>query len=146
MIENQIVPKPPKRKRKPKRAVVTPEMIAEVKRLAGLGLTNVQLGGLYGMSDETWVQRVKEHPELAEAVRLGKSETLGKVTGKLMEAIERGNLAAIIFFLKTQGRWRETDHAGDNGSGDKPPFPAITLTVNDPVEAAKIYQQIMIGS
>jgi hypothetical protein len=35
--------------------------------------------------------------------------TIGLAAGKLHKAIEEGQAWAICFFLKTRGRWRETD-------------------------------------
>ena len=124
---------------------VTKDFLAEVKRLGGLGLTRTQVHQFFGVVDSTWTAMNKKHPEIDALMNEGKAEKIGIASGKLWEAIEKGNLSAIIFFLKTQGRWRETDPSAD-GNADKPAFPAITLTVNDPIEAARIYQQIMIGS
>lgn len=126
---------------------VTPEFVAEVRRLGGLGLTLTQIHQFFGLTYDVWLGKCKKYPEIEINMLEGKAEKIGIASGKLWEHIEKGNLSAIIFFLKTQARWRETDNITiPEGEGGKGAFPPITLTVNDPVEAAKIYQQIMIGS
>lgn len=126
---------------------VTPEIIKEVEILSGRGLTQEQTYQYYGISKDCWYDSVKRHPDLGVAFKKGKAKTISLVSGRLMKLIEQNNLSAIIFYLKTQGRWSEQlVFDEDDGTCSKPAFPAITLTVNDPIEAAKIYQQIMIGS
>lgn len=137
-----------KKKRPPRRRPVDPAMILEVKRLSGLGLTREQIHNYYGMREDAWARRVKEYPELEMAMHQGKAEAIGKVTDKLWAKIEQGNMSAITFYLKTQAHWRERDYNvgyGDGSGGDRK-FPPVVLTVHDPVEASKIYQQIMRGS
>ncbi len=134
------------KRRKPRRPVVTPEMISKVEHLGGLGLTREQIHNYFGMSSEAWQKRVESSPELEMVMKGGLSKKIEIASGKLWEHCLKGNLTAIMFFLKTQGRWRETDRPGENGEAIPQKFPPITLTVHDPVEAAKIYQQIMSGS
>lgn len=148
MAEPISKPDEPKEKKiKEPRLPVTAELLANIKKLGGLGLTKQQICNYYGYSLTGWDAKTAKHPEIDTAMKQGRSEKISIASGKLWEAIERGNLSAIIFFLKTQARWSENSPPPD-GDGDqgKPAFPAITLTVSDPVEAARIYQQIMIGS
>lgn len=138
-------PEPTEKKKREPKLVVNAELLTEIARLAGCGLTNEQFCYYFCYSKTGWEAKLRRHPEIVEAIKQGKAKALGRVTGKLMEAIEKGNLAAIMFYLKTQWRWREVHPDGD-GDKDKPPFPSMTLTINDPIEAAKIYQQTMLGS
>jgi hypothetical protein len=123
---------------------VTQEMLDEVKVLAGRGLTNEQVSWYYGVSTGCWYATIKRHPKLASAFHEGKAKTISMVSGKLIEAIRKGNISAMIFYLKTQARWSDTSMPAVNGVDNSPP--ALTISVSDPVEAARIYQQIMIGS
>ena len=135
-----------KKKRLP-RLVVDAQLIAEVKKLGGLGLTFTQIGYYYSHNPDQWREKVKKYPDLEVAMRQGKAHKIKLASSKLWDLVEKGNIAAITFFLKTQGGWREASPiVNDDEKSSKPLYPAITLTVNDPVEAAKIYQQIMIGS
>jgi hypothetical protein len=140
-----VRPRVPGQKYQPLKFVVTPDILKEVEILSGRGLTQEHIFDYYSISRSCWFNNIQHHPELGEAVRRGKAKTISKVSGKLMEQVLKGNLSAIIFYLKTQARWSENAASGDEG-GEKPPSPALTITVHDPVEASKIYQQIMIGS
>lgn len=133
-------------KRGPKhKFAVTEDILKEVKLLAGVGLTQQQIHQYYGLQHTAWHGYTKRHPELYQAIENGKAKNIAFVAGKLMDAIRKGNVSAMIFYLKTQARW--SDHSTLEVKGDdKGPLPALSLTVNDPVEASKIYQKIMLGS
>jgi hypothetical protein len=143
--------KPKKKKKKSDRKpgrqaklTVTPSMIEEVKILAGRGLTAEQIYLYFGVHRDCWYDTIKRHPELGEAVKEGKIKALAMVAGKLMKAIHEGNLTAIIFYLKTQARWSENSNVkGEETDEQKTKY---TIETTDPVEAARIYQQIMTGS
>lgn len=124
------------------RFIVTPEMIEEVKILSGRGLTQEQIYRYYGWSKNTWYDKTKEHPLLYEAIFSGKSKTISFVAGKLMELVKKGNLGAIIFYLKTQGRFSE-HILPESPPGEKDVSTLVSATL-DPVEASKIYQQVML--
>jgi len=49
---------------------------------------------------------LKRYPELNNVLKEQRETMLDFAESKLMEAISKGNLTAIIFFLKTQGRSR----------------------------------------
>lgn len=48
----------------------------------------------------------KRYPEVREAIDEAKESVLDFAEGKLYEQIKAGNIAAIIFFLKTKGKGR----------------------------------------
>ena len=125
-----------------KRPKVTDPMLEEVRRLASLGLTRQQIYHFFYLDEGKWSDMEKRCPMLVKAVHQGKSRQISKVAGKLNEWIEKGNLTAIIFYLKTQAGWREKDRV--ETTDPVTPLPAMTLTVNDPVEASKIYQKVMM--
>lgn len=123
---------------------VDKNMLEEVKILSGRGLTNEQLYCYYGVSGHCWYDTIQRHPELGEAFKEGKAKTIAMVAGELMKAIRNGNVSAIIFYLKTQARWSDPDIIKPTDAEISKTRYSITTT--DPVEAARIYQQIMTGS
>lgn len=126
----------------PKKKEITDEMLPKIEELAGLGFTQENIYNYFGMSCDTWYKRVKEKPEIAEAIKRGKAKTLANVTGKLMELVNQKNLGAIIFYLKTQHRWSENLNITTELKEKAP----VSLDTKDPAEASKIYQKIMSES
>lgn len=81
--------------------------LAKVEELAGLGLTREQIALSLGVSYSTLNRRAKESEEIETAMRRGRALANIKVAGELMKAIEKGNVTAIIFYLKTRAGWTE---------------------------------------
>lgn len=61
-----------------------------------------------GTTRETIDNWRKADPEFDKAINTIKERQKEWVQGKLMTAIENGSVASILFFLKTQCGWRET--------------------------------------
>jgi predicted transcriptional regulator len=86
--------------RKPKKP--SPKDLAEIEMLAGMGLTQQQIGHIKGLCTDTL--RKYAHREL----RRGKSMGIGKVAKTAYEMATSGKHPAMtMFFLKTQAQWRE---------------------------------------
>ncbi len=80
-----------------------------VRLYAGLGMTQEQIGHLVGKSVDTLAKRCREELDI------GKAETLAKVAGTLVQKALAGDTTSAIFYLKTQGGWKETsihEHTG----------------------------------
>lgn len=121
---------------------ITDEILQQVEALGGRGLTQIQICDYFGISQFTWTNRAKETPELKLAFKRGKSKQIAKVSGKLIEQINGGSVPATIFYLKTQAGWRdESLHENEHKESDA--VPNMTINVNDPIEAAKLYQEFM---
>lgn len=56
------------------------------------------------------------HNHFKEELRDGKFEAVAAVGGKLLAAALKGNLTAMIFYLRTQGKWNtRVEHTGADG-------------------------------
>lgn len=80
-----------------------------VRLYAGLGMTQEQIGHLIGKSVDSLARRCREELDI------GKAETLAKVAGTLVQKALNGDTTSAIFYLKTQGGWKETsvhEHTG----------------------------------
>lgn len=82
--------------------------LAEVERLASLGLTREQIATSLGVSESTFYNRMRAEEAFAEAVKRGEALGISTVASKLMEQINEGNTTAMIFFLKSRAGWRES--------------------------------------
>jgi hypothetical protein len=82
-------------------------LAVQVERLAGK-LTMEQMADYFGLAAGTLRVRFLEDPALSTAYKKGRQSTIDLAAGKLIGLIRKNNLSAIIFYLKTQGHWRET--------------------------------------
>ena len=125
----------------------TEAMIKNASTLSGQGLTHKQIAAFFGIGTNTFYMKMKEYPELREAVTKGKSKMISFVAGHLIQQIKNGSTTATIFYLKTQAGWKEVDPNDPTPpefEDEKVPPQKLELNTNDPNEAAKVYQQIML--
>jgi len=109
--------------------------LAKVESLAANGLTQEQIALALGISASTLDNRKRENTDFTDAIKRGKAKGIALVTNKLMESIKGGNMTGMIFFLKTQAGWRETQHIDHTSSdGTMSPKSAKAMT-NEEIEA-----------
>lgn len=86
--------------------------------LAKRGLVS-QAAEALGVSRQAVYKAAKKHTEIQEAIDSTREETTDFAESKLYEQIAEGNITAIIFYLKTQGKKRgyverqEVQNTGD---------------------------------
>lgn len=103
--------------------------------MAANGLTDEQIASALGISRTTLSNRKRENEQFVLAIKRGKAKGIALVTNKLMESIKGGNMTGMIFFLKTQAGWRETQHIDHTSSdGTMSPKSAKAMT-NEEIEA-----------
>lgn len=79
------------------------QIIAAIKSQQGLlSLAAKKVGVTYW----TIWKYAQDFPEVKEAVKEAKEATLDFAEGRLLEMMRDGNIAAVIFYLKTQGKGR----------------------------------------
>jgi nitrogen regulatory protein PII-like uncharacterized protein len=125
---------------------LTDEILKEIEILAGRGLTNEMIHNYYGVGKDTWYNAKIRCPEIEKAFQRGKARTISMVSGKLMEKIRHGSLEAIKFYLRTQAQWIDRAVQVSDNKGAALPAPPLVITASDPVEASKVYQEIMARS
>ena len=86
--------------------VFNDEQIIEVKALSAF-LTKAQMADYFGICERTFLNIEKRQPEVFAAYKRGKVEQLVRVAGNLVSQSDEGNTSATIFYLKTQGGWKE---------------------------------------
>lgn len=93
----------------------TPIDIAKVEELASKGLTLEQIASSLGISVSTLERRKREKKDLTDAIKRGRDRGIAKIANKLFEAACEGNVGAMIFYLKSQGGWKDKidiEHSG----------------------------------
>ena len=89
--------------------VINKEQIAEIEELSAL-LNKAQLAEYFGMTEKTFRAIEERQPEVFTAYRRGRANKIAQVASQLMKAVNRGDMRAIQFFLKTQAGWTEKSH------------------------------------
>ena len=116
---------------------VTPERRKKVHFLAGCGTPHDDIAKVVGCSAKTLRKRFRD--ELDRGV----AETNAMISGFLFNAAKAGNIAAIIFWLKTRAHWRERGEAdGPNASAGSNSDAVLVLPDNsrDP-ELSQVLQE-----
>ena len=78
-----------------------------MRHLAGLGVPQDDIAKIVGCAPKTLRKRFRN--ELDRGV----AEANAMISGSLFTAAKAGNIAAMIFWLKTRARWRERMAADD---------------------------------
>ena len=84
----------------------TEKEIEQVEKLAAV-LSKRQIADFYRVTEKTFGAICERQPEVDEAYRLGKANAIKRVADKLLTIAMKGDLGAIIFYLKTQASWGE---------------------------------------
>ena len=84
-----------------------PENMAKLEALAGYGLTTDQIAPIFKISRTTFFELMDRRPAVREAWETGKSKGLSMVAQTLHKRAVDGDMTAAIFYLKTQGGWRD---------------------------------------
>jgi len=91
---------------------ITDESKEKVRKLAAAGVRFEDIAAKLGISSDTLTRRYRQ--ELDDG-RIDANAAIGET---LYQQAKNGNTAAMIFWLKTQGGWREKNHVevtGENG-------------------------------
>ena len=102
----------------PKPRVLTDDEITDVRKLAAV-LTYEQLADFFGIAQRTFDNIRERQPEVNAAYKSARADVIAKVGNSLIQDALDGDTTSRIFFLKTQGGWRETNtvnHVSEDGS------------------------------
>lgn len=91
------------------------EQAKRVEAMAAVGLRNDQISSIEGMSPFTLKNLYQER------LTIGRAKGINNAAQTLYElAVKKKNLSALIFFLKTKGRWKETQGIELSGPDGEP--------------------------
>lgn len=86
---------------------LTEHQKSEVETLAAV-LTAEQLADYFEIGRTTFFAMMQREPEIAARYKKGKARAIGSIAQSLITKARAGDTTSMIFFLKTQGGWRET--------------------------------------
>ena len=90
---------------------------AEVETLAAL-LNQEQIADYLGVARNTFRAICERDAEVAARYKRGKAKAIAHVANGLLQKARNGDTTSMIFYLKTQAGWRETErleHSGPDG-------------------------------
>lgn len=120
------------------------ENMETIERLASLGLSIEQIANYFGLAGST-LRNIYHHKRwIQQSFTRGKSKGVAAVASELFKQIKNGNTTATIFYLKTHAGWND-EPKKDLGGDSENDKPKVTINVSDPIEAARLYQEIMRG-
>jgi len=96
------------------KTVLTDEQKSQVEKLAAV-LTMEQLADFLGIGRTTFYEITKRDAEVSELYKKGRAKAIGGVAKNLVQKAMSGDNAAMMFYLKTQAGWKETqaiEHSG----------------------------------
>lgn len=96
------------------------EQMREVETLAAL-LSQDQIADYFGICRNTFRAIRAREPEVDALYKKGKAKAIAHVANGLLQKARAGDTVSMLFYLKTQGGWRETAemaHVVDERSGD----------------------------
>lgn len=88
---------------------ITHEVLEKVESLAARGMTSQQIADCLGIAAGTLCEKQNQNNEFYEAIKRGKAKGIANVTAALLKNVGTGNVAAQIFYLKCQAKWRELE-------------------------------------
>jgi len=100
----------------------------QVKQVESLGavLSIEQMADYFSISRTTFYQIMERQPEVSVHYKRGKSKAIGGIAKSLLTKAQGGDNQAMIFYLKTQAGWKETNVV-DNTSSDGSMTPRRSL-------------------
>ena len=83
------------------------EQQAQVEALAAF-LPVTQIADYFGFKKTTFYEILKRQPEVSERYKKGKAQAIAGAANCLLKNVQKGNVLAQMFYLKTRAGWRET--------------------------------------
>lgn len=88
------------------RKTLTANQAVEIEKLAEV-LTMEQIADYFGISSDTLSRILNRQKDVSLHYKKGKAKIINEIAQNLVTKARGGDLGAMIFFLKTQGGWRE---------------------------------------
>jgi hypothetical protein len=100
------------------RKSLTDEQKAQVEALASV-LSQDQIADYFGITRPTFVAIMDRDPDVLLRYKRGKARAIKDVSQGLLQKALQGDTVCMMFYLKTQAGWRETnrvDHTSSDGT------------------------------
>ena len=122
----------------PKARVLNDEELAQVEALASV-LSTEQIADYFGIGRTTFYEIMERQEDVSVRYKKGRAKAIGSVSKGLLQKAQSGDNAAMIFYLKTQAGWKETQNI-DHTSSDESMSPK-PLEISDD-QLTRVMQQL----
>ena len=82
-------------------------------------LNQTQLADYLGIPDRTFRVIIGRDSAVSAAYKRGRAKAIGSIAQSLLQKAKNGNVSAMVFYLKTQAGWRETEAVVDDSPAQK---------------------------
>lgn len=86
----------------------TEDQITQLEALSAV-LTKGQIADYFGISETTLRAIEQRQSEVSDAYKKGRVKQFASMGSNLIQLAKKGNVAANIFYLKTQAGWKEQE-------------------------------------
>lgn len=121
----------------------TPDQLIRIRGWAMDGLTDTQIARNLGIGRTTFYKWKNEHPEFANALMLSRDVADREIENALYKAAKKGNITAMIFWLKNRkpDEWR--DKRDPDLSGDLlAKVDEVTVKIKEAAEAESVIELV----
>jgi hypothetical protein len=94
------------------------DLCNKAESLSAQGLTMDQIADVLGVGERTLYENQAKYPQLAQAIKEGRSKGIATITNALFVSGKAGNLGAQIFYLKNRAGWKDKTEVDQNISGE----------------------------
>ncbi len=119
---------------------LTEAQLAEVETLAAV-LTTAQIADYFGIGRTTFFAILERDAGVSERYKRGKARAIGAIAQSLIQKARGGDTTSMIFYLKTQAGWRETDRLEHTGAEGGP----VTTILRRIVSPADKLRELLDG-
>jgi hypothetical protein len=115
-----------------------------VERAASIGCPVEDIAALLGIGRRTLYDHIERDPEIAAAIDRGRG--VGRATVRRMQwdKAQTGDTAMLIWLGKVMCGQRDSSVVALTGAGGGPvQSESVTVSITDPIEAARVYQRFM---
>ena len=112
-----------------------------IRKLALRGLNELEIRDYFCLNEVQWEQTKKDRPKIMPYIRHAEVRLKTFAFECLMLKMMAGDINAIKFYLKAQCGW--TEDAPEVVPPSALNVPHVNFNLSDPIEAARIYKNIM---
>jgi hypothetical protein len=103
-----------------------------------------EIAALLGIGRRTLYDHIERDPAVADALEKGRGTGRATLRRLQWEKAQAGDTSMLIWLGKILCGQRDTSVVALTGA-DRGPVQSVTVSVTDPIEAARVYQKLMSG-